>query len=215
MIKEVDASGVAPGVVVPMVINELTPADWTRIATTEGPPLARMDQAQFERAIDPYSQFQLNVEDTNEASIELLKSLNLRFKISKISVDFPSVPIDYTKRFVDVVRRLKFSIYELGVYDTKRISNYSEPTLDFQWDSEKQFAPKYWAPWLKSDHLTRIFINCRFFQSNCEDGSFQRTNAFHIGIVPIMLKYGENERRMIAYQARCNQKDGEIAQIKK
>ncbi|CAL2034643.1 unnamed protein product [Caenorhabditis brenneri] len=53
-----NASDVAPrelppnsGVAVPPVINQLSTADWTQIATTEGLPLAKMDPAQFERAI--------------------------------------------------------------------------------------------------------------------------------------------------------------------
>ncbi|EGT49617.1 hypothetical protein CAEBREN_04659 [Caenorhabditis brenneri] len=98
-----NASDVAPrelpansGVAVPPVINQLSPADWARIATTEGLPLARMDPSQFERAI-----------------------------------------------------------------------------------------------------------------------SFQSTNAFLTGMVPMLMKFEQNEGRIIAFQVLCNQKDAKIEEIEK
>ncbi|CAL2041611.1 unnamed protein product [Caenorhabditis brenneri] len=130
----------------------------------------------------------LRVEDVREQSIGTLVFLVDLFKISRFKLETQRTPNEFAKDFLVMVRNLDIVIDELKVQaeddgnqnemygwvmencrDVRRLNNYCSITPDFEWDSEQpsNFESCYLerAPFLTSGHLTRLFWNCRLFQT--------------------------------------------------
>ncbi|EGT56089.1 hypothetical protein CAEBREN_04902 [Caenorhabditis brenneri] len=134
---------------------------------------------------DASNQFCSKVDDIRESSIDLLSFLEDLFNISRFDLHTYHLPNDFTKQFLATVKRLRISIFKLIVVlenpddemfgwimencqDVKRLTNVCQTTENFRWDLQEPFLMEYlslwYAPWLTVDHMTRLFMNCRFFE---------------------------------------------------
>ncbi|CAL2041606.1 unnamed protein product [Caenorhabditis brenneri] len=163
------------------------------------------------------------VEDIQESSIEQLSFLLGLFNISRFDLHIFRFPTDFIKQVLATVKRLRITIFELIVElenvdnemygwtmencrDVKRLLNCCPTTHNFQWDSQEPFCFEYlslWsAPWLTLNHMTRLFMNCKFFEVNRNNTQFtiDDLNRFvklwmndsNMEYFEVMVKYSTN-----------------------